>query len=57
MRDEKAIRAAELLKQYCNERGCSECVFNTCAGFCLLQAAKLPENYQLDGLREVRRDG
>jgi hypothetical protein len=51
MTDCKAIRAADLLRQYCAERGCDECVFKSGAGFCVLQSAKLPEDFKLDGLR------
>lgn len=51
----KAIRAARNLQQYCAERGCDpkQCAFRTESGICILQAARLPENYQLEGLREV----
>jgi hypothetical protein len=51
MTNEKALRAAELLRQYCAERGCSECVFEAPAGFCVLQAVKLPECWKPDELR------
>lgn len=51
MTDSKAIRAADLLRQYCGERGCDECVFKAAAGFCVIQAAKLPEDFKLDGLK------
>ena len=56
MAHEKAIRAARHLQQYCAERGCDpeQCAFRTESGICVLQAARLPENYQLEGLREVR---
>ncbi|MBR3630604.1 MAG: hypothetical protein IKN55_09085 [Oscillospiraceae bacterium] len=57
MSDTKAIRAAELLRQYCAERGCSECKFRTGYGFCRLQATKNPESWQLDDLREDNADG
>lgn len=52
MRDEKALRYARLLRQYCAERGCSECIFRTGYGYCTLQATKNPESWQLD---EVKR--
>lgn len=48
----KAVRAARNLQQYCAERACdpAECVFRTDTGLCVLQAARLPENFQLDGI-------
>ncbi len=52
MSDEKAVRAADLLRQYCAERGCSECVFRSGYGFCILQTTKNPEAWQLDRLAE-----
>lgn len=57
MSDTKAIRCAELLRQYCADRGCSECIFRTGYGYCTLQAAKNPESWQLDDLREDKADG
>ena len=63
MRDEKAIRCAELLRQYCGERGCTkeECVFVQTCGFCILQATRLPEDWQLEDLKprqtEDKADG
>lgn len=53
MRDEKALRAAALVKRYCGERGCDEeeCVFKTAYGICILQATRLPEDWNLDGLK------
>lgn len=52
MSDAKALRCAELLRQYCAERGCSECIFRTGYGFCILQSVKNPESWRLD---EVKR--
>lgn len=50
--DAKVIRAAELIKRYCGERGCDDgdCVFRLRCGVCLLQATRLPEDWKLDGL-------
>lgn len=50
--DAKAIRAAELIKQYCGERGCDdgECAFRLRCGVCIIQATRLPEDWNLDGL-------
>jgi len=57
MSDTKAVRAAELLRQYCAERGCDGCVFRAQHGFCILQSAKLPEDWKLEGLgREEQTD-
>ena len=55
MSDSKAVRAAENLRQYCAERGCSECKFQTEYGFCALQTSKNPESWQLDELLEVKK--
>lgn len=52
MSDAKAVRASENLRQYCAERGCSECIFRTEYGFCVLQTSKSPESWQLDGLQD-----
>lgn len=51
--DEKALRAAELIKRYCGERGCDdgECAFRLRCGVCIIQATRLPEDWKLDGLR------
>lgn len=58
MRDEKALRSALLLKRYCGERGCDEeeCTFRTKYGICVLQATRLPEDWQLDGLKREDKD-
>ena len=50
--DAKAIRAADLVRKYCGERGCDDgdCVFRLRCGVCLLQATRLPEDWKLDGL-------
>ena len=50
--DAKAIRAADLVRQYCGERGFDDgdCVFRLRCGVCLLQATRLPEDWKLDGL-------
>lgn len=46
MRDEKAVRAAELLRQYCSERGCVDCVFWLKSGrFCTLMSVKVPASF------------
>lgn len=52
MTDCKAIRAAELIKRYCGERGCDdgECVFKLLCGVCIIQVTRLPEDWKLDGL-------
>lgn len=51
--DTKVIRAAQNLKRYCGERGCDEeeCIFKTTYGICILQATRLPEDWNLDGLK------
>ena len=52
MRDDKAIRAAELLRQYCSERGCADCVFWLQSGrFCTLMSVKVPASFP-----EMRKD-
>lgn len=62
MRDEKAIRYALLLKQYCSERpfkdGKCECAFRQkLSGICPLAEGRLPEDWQLDELkREDKND-
>ena len=51
--DEKAIRYARLLKQYCNERPCrdGECAFlQEISGIRPLTEGRLPEDWNLDGL-------
>lgn len=59
MSDAKALRYARLLRQYCAERGCkrNECKFAQENDICILQAAKNPECWQLDDLREDNADG
>lgn len=56
--DAKAIRAADLVRQYCGERGCDdgECAFRLRCGVCLLQATRLPEDWKLDGLSVRKTD-
>ena len=58
MSDAKALKAAQNLKQYCGERGCDPevCTFKTKTGICVLQAARLPEDYQLDHIRPERQN-
>ena len=59
IRDEKALRAALLLKQYCNEHPCrdGECAFRQKkSGICLLADVRLPEDWQLDGLKQEDKD-
>lgn len=56
MSDTKALKAAEYLKRYCGERGCSECLFRSDCGFCLLQTVKNPEDYPIDHIMTERRD-
>lgn len=51
MSDAKALRAVQLLKQYCAERGCDDCVFQSSYGMCRLQCVKTPESYPVDGLK------
>lgn len=51
IRDEKAIRAAELVRQYCRERSCYACIFRTVSGVCLIGDTRVPENWQLNGLK------
>ena len=53
MSDAKALRSARNVSQYCGERGCAkeECVFVQTCGFCILQATRLPEDWQLEDLK------
>lgn len=53
MRDEKALRAAELLKRYCAERCCAHCVFRRASGICAIQAAKAPYQIITEGLKPL----
>lgn len=50
--NEKALRAEELIKRYCGERGCDdgECAFRLRCGVCIIQATRLPEDWKLEGL-------
>lgn len=55
--DAKVIRAADLVRQYCGERGCDDgCVFRLRCAVCLLQATRLPEDWKLDGLSVRKTD-
>lgn len=54
MTDKKAIRAAELIRQYCAERGCSQCVFESKAKFCLLQGSRIPGKFPVEEIRKDR---
>lgn len=56
---EKVLRAVELIRRYCGERGCSDCAFQSDAGFCRIQSAKTPENFAFDDLhgKEEKREG
>jgi hypothetical protein len=60
MSDAKALRYANGLRQYCNERPCKdgECVFLLkVSGICPLKEGRLPEDWKLEGLgQEVRKD-
>ncbi len=51
MSDEKALRAAELLRKYCNERCCGECVFVRKNGYCAIGSAHHPALIVLDDLK------
>ena len=44
--DAKAIKAAELIRKYCSERGCNAecCFYNRLSATCQLKV-KAPENY------------
>lgn len=57
--DAKAIRAAELIKRYCNERPCEDgvCAFRQKkSGICPLAEVRLPEDWKLDGLSVRKTD-
>ena len=59
MSDAKALRFAQLLKQYCNERPCRDgvCVFRQkLSGICQLTDGRLPEDWQLDHIRPERQN-
>ena len=54
MSDEKALRYANGIRQYCKERPCQkgECVFMLkLSGICPLKEGRLPEYWNLDGLK------
>ena len=58
IKDIKAIKAAELLKQYCGERDCANCIF-TFLGDCILAVSDyyvrddyVPRNWDLDLVKE-----
>lgn len=52
MTDGKAIRAADLLRQYCTERGCRECVFLIGRDICAITSARIPGYICLDMARK-----
>jgi len=57
MRNEKAVRAADHLRQYCNERGCGECVFWLKSGrFCTLMSVKVPASFPVEDIRESKKE-
>jgi len=61
MSDEKALRFANGIRQYCNESPCKHgvCVFMSENGICPLKDTRLPADWNLDGLglkREEKRD-
>ena len=58
MRDEKAVRAADLLRRYCDERGCADCVFWLKSGrFCTLMAVRTPAAFPEMPRRQEEADG
>jgi hypothetical protein len=53
MRDEKALRAANILRKYCRERPCADCLFhNAECDFCVLTASRNPGTFTLDNLNK-----
>ena len=52
-RDIKAIKAAEIIKQYCIEIGCTDCIFNFHGG-CILSDSNgyIPLNWCIDLIKE-----
>ena len=51
--DIKAIKAAELIKQYCKETDCPECIFNF-RGDCILSESNhnyIPNDWLIDLIR------
>lgn len=58
IKETEAIKAAELLKQFCEERGCTDCIFSS-FGNCILtvsdyyeQYEYVPHNWDLDLIEE-----
>jgi|GEM_PF-2331255 len=49
MSDDKALRFARLLRQYCGERGCIDCIFwqESCL-CCGLAFSRSPQHWQLN---------
>lgn len=59
MSDAKALKAAQNLKQYCEERQCRDgvCVFRQkLSGICPLTDGRLPEDWQIDHVRHERQN-
>ena len=53
MRDDKALRAANILRKYCRERPCADCLFhNPESDFCVLTASRNPGTFTLDNLNK-----
>ena len=55
IKETEVIRAAELLKQYCGEMDCIDCIFNYC-GSCILHGSGYygfykPCNWNIDTIR------
>lgn len=45
MTDTKAIRAAALIKSYCQERCCDNCIFQNDSGCCVLMQVRNPSYF------------
>lgn len=57
MSDEKAMRYADWLRQYCSERPCKngECVFQQKkSGICPLKDTRVPADWRIDDIRQER---
>ena len=55
IKETEVIRAAELLKQYCGEMDCTDCIFNYC-GSCILHGSGYygfykPYNWSIDWIK------
>ena len=57
MSDEKALKAAELLRQHCRERCCDDCAFwGKNFPQCRLTGVRSPGHYPTEEIRRERRN-